>query len=353
MNFLKYLKDQKFLMFFYVVLMAFISAVIFLDGTSKVSLGNILYINLASIVFFIIYLLGKYLHFNNYYKALKDIIDTREYEIINRIPEPRSYSQKLYHNLLEKIYEEQSLKLQKLYDNKKENEEFITSWVHQIKTPITVSRLLIENNLGKANSDVLLSLEEELDKIDNYVEQALYNSKIDDFSKDYLISEVSVDRVVKDTVKKHAKNFINKKISVEIKDTELIVLTDKKWLSFILDQILSNSLKYTSNSGKISIYGIKQPKLQKLVIEDTGIGITSEDVNRVFDKGFTGYNGRQNYKSTGMGLYLSKKLALKLGHDIIIESEQGKYTRVTIAFPKLLDYLDVSRYSLKQNLKAD
>lgn len=347
MNFLKYLQEQKFLMLFYIVLMVFISSVIFLDGAVKISLGNILYINLVSIVFFIIYLCGKYLYFRSYYKALKDIIDTQENELINRIPEPRSYSQELFYNLLRKIYEEQSLKIQKLYDNKKDNEEFITSWVHQIKTPIAVSRLLMENNTNKTNSDVLLSLEEELDKIDNYVEQALYNSKIDDFSKDYLINEISVDRVVKDTVKKHAKNFINKKISVEIKDTELIVLTDKKWLSFILDQILSNSLKYTGRSGKISIYGVKDTKLQRLIIEDTGIGIASEDLIRVFDKGFTGYNGRQNYKSTGMGLYLSKKLALKLGHDIVIESEQGKYTKVTIIFPKLLDYLDVSRYKQK------
>ena len=231
-----------------------------------------------------------------------------------------------------------SSKIQRLYEQKKDYEEFITSWVHQVKTPIAVSRLLIENNLNSPNKETLYSLEEELDKIENYIEQALYYSKIDDFSKDYLINEVGLDRLVKEAVKKQAKTFINKKINIEIENTDLVVTTDKKWLSFILDQVLSNALKYTSHGGRIKIHGLIEDKAQKLIIEDNGVGVKSEDLHRVFDKGFTGYNGRENYKSTGIGLYLSKKLARKLGHDITIESKYGEYTKVTIIFPKLLDY---------------
>lgn len=343
MKFTKYLADRKFSIIFFILLMIFISSVIYLDGTVKVNLGNIVYINLVSFSFFTIYLAVKYLYYRNYYESLSYIIENEREEIINRLPKPKSYEQVLFHDVLIHLYNEQSSKIQRLYEQKKEHEEFITSWVHQVKTPLAVSRLLMERNSSSPYMDILNSLEEELDKIENYIEQALYQTKIDDFSKDYLISEVELERLVKDAVKKQAKTFINKKISIEINNTALAVTTDKKWLAFILDQILSNSLKYTSIGGKIKVYGLIEAKVQKLVIEDSGIGIKPEDLNRVFDKGFTGFNGRENYKSTGIGLYLSKKLARKLGHDITIKSKHGEYTKVTIIFPKLSDYLQVSK----------
>ena len=343
MKFYNYLADRKYSVLFYLLLMIFISLVIYLDDSLKINTNNIIYLNTVSSIFFIIYLIVRYLYVKNYFKTLNDIVKDNDEELLSRLPKPKSYEQKLFHELLSRVHENQTEKIQKLYENKKDNEEFITSWVHQIKTPVSVSRLLIENSLNKPNPQVLLSLEEEVDKIDNYIEQALYYSKIDDFSKDYLINEVSLDKVIKESIKKHAKTFINKKIKVEIDNIDLNVTTDKKWLLFIVDQILSNSLKYTREGGKIKILGLKDTKGQKLIIEDTGIGIKPEDLDRVFDKGFTGYNGRENYKSTGIGLYLSKSLAKKLGHDIFIESKYKEYTKVTIYFPKLLEYLEVSK----------
>jgi signal transduction histidine kinase len=343
MKFTKFLADRRFSIFCYVLFMIFISLVIYLDGSIKVGIGNILYINLVTSTFFIIYLITRYLYYRSYYKSLSDIVENERDEIINRLPKPKSYEQILFHKVLTSLNNEQKDKIEKLYEQKKDYEEFITSWVHQVKTPISVNRLLIESNLDSPNKETLNSIEEELDKIENYIEQALYYSKIDDFSKDYLINEVGIDRLVKEAVKKQAKTFIYKKINIEIDNIDLAVTTDKKWLSFILDQVLSNALKYTSDRGRIKIYGLIEDKAQKLIIEDNGIGIKSEDLNRVFDKGFTGYNGRENYKSTGIGLYLSKKLARKLGHDIVIESKYGEYTKITIIFPKLLDYLQVSR----------
>jgi signal transduction histidine kinase len=344
MKFTRFLADRKVSMLCFVLLMIFISLVIYLDGSIKVGLGNILYINLVSSTFFIIFLTTRYLYYRSYYKSLSDIVENKREEIINRLPKPNSYEQILFHKVLTSLNNEQNAKIEKLYEQKKDYEEFITSWVHQVKTPISVNRLLIESNLDSPNKETLCSIEEELDKIENYIEQALYYSKIDDFSKDYLINEVELDRLVKEAVKKQAKTFIYKKINIEIDNIDLVVTTDKKWLSFILDQVLSNALKYTSDHGRIKIYGLIEDKAQKLMIEDNGIGIKSEDLNRVFDKGFTGYNGRENYKSTGIGLYLSKKLARKLGHDITIQSKHGEYTRVTIIFPKLLDYLQVSKH---------
>jgi signal transduction histidine kinase len=341
MKFKRFLADRKLSILCFSLLMVFISAVIYLDTAFKVSLANILYINLVSIAFFILYLIVKFLYYRNYFKAINEIVRNERDEIINRLPKPKSYEQILFHEVLAVLYNEQSAKIQNLYDQKKEYEEFITSWVHQVKTPIAVSRLLIENNSSSPSKDTLYSIEEELDKIENYIEQALYYSKIDDFSKDYLINEIELNKLIKEAIKKQAKTFINKKITVEIENTDLMVTTDKKWLLFILDQVLSNSLKYTSIGGQIRVYGLIEDKVQKLVIEDNGVGIKSEDLERVFDKGFTGYNGREKYKATGIGLYLSKKLARKLDHDMYIESKYGEYTKVAIIFPKHLDYFQV------------
>ncbi|MDV4151341.1 sensor histidine kinase [Clostridium sp. AL.422] len=343
MKFNRFIADRKFSILCFLLLMIFISLMIHLDDTVTVSLGNILYINLVSFSFYLIYLIASYLYYRSYYQGLYDIVENKRDEIINRLPKPQNYSQILFHEIVSSLYNEQSSKIQRLNEQKKEYEEFIDSWVHQVKTPISVGRLLIENSPNSSNKETLYSIEEEFDKIENYIEQALYYSKIDYFSKDYIINEIELDRLVKETVKKQAKTFINKKIKIEISNIDLEVVTDKKWLSFILDQVLSNSLKYTLDNGKIKIYGVSEERAKKLIIQDNGIGIKREDLGRVFDKGFTGYNGRENYKSTGIGLYLSKKLAIKLGHDITIESQYGEYTKVTIIFPKLLDYLQVSK----------
>lgn len=337
----EYLKDKRYFIVFYVVLMTFISAVVYLDYTVKVSLDNISYINFVSFVFFLIYLIVEYVYRKRYYDNINYLIQNRKEDILNSLPEPRTYEQSIYNQLLKNIYEEQNIKIEELFEDKRENLEFITSWVHEVKTPIAVSRLIIENSIGKPQDEVLNSIEEEIDKIDNYVEQALYYSRIDAFSKDYLINDIDLGRVVKEVVKKHVKIFISKRIKIEIEDTNLNVSSDKKWLIFIINQILYNALKYTEQGGIIKVNFEKDEKEKRLIIEDNGIGIKTEDIRRVFDKGFTGHTGRENYKSTGMGLYLSKNLARKLGHDITIQSVYGEYTRVTIHFPKLTDYFNV------------
>ncbi len=343
MTLIKFLADKKVSVFCFTLLMLFISMVMRLDSFARVSAASIVYINLVSFSFFTLYLIASYAYYRRYYKSLSQIIEYRRDEIINRLPKPRNHEQALIYEVLLALHNEESLKLQAMHQQKKDYEEFITRWVHEVKNPISVSRLLIESSISTPNKETLYSLEEEVDKIDNYIEQALYYSKADEFSKDYLINEVELERLVKEAIKKHAKTFINKRINVEINDIALEVTTDKKWLSFIFDQILSNALKYTPQDGNIKIYGLVEDKVKKLIIEDTGVGIKPEDINRVFNKGFTGYNGRENYKSTGIGLYLSKKLAQKLGHDIAIESKYGEYTKVAIVFPKLTEYFQVAK----------
>ncbi len=338
-----YLKDKTGFIIFYVVLMSFISSVVYLDGLVKIRLENIVYINFSGLTFFLLYLLFDYFSMKKYYSVITYISKNNRKEIITSIPKAKNNEQALWSEILTNVYTEHQQKLNNLYEGKKENTEFVNSWVHEVKTPIAVSRLIIENSHNKSKNEILNSIEEEIDKIDSYIEQALYYSKIDDFSKDYFVNEISIEKVVKELVKKNAKTFINKKISIELLNLDVNLCTDKKWILFIIDQILSNALKYTNERGKIKIIVEENDKETILVMEDNGIGIKEEDLSRVFNNGFTGYNGRKEYKSTGMGLYLAKKLAVKLGHDITIESIYGKYTKVKIHFPKLMDYFNVTK----------
>ncbi|WP_125006080.1 sensor histidine kinase [Clostridium tagluense] len=342
MKFINFLRDRIFLILFYFMLMIFVSSVVYFNNVVKISIENIAYINIVGFIMFILYLIFEYIKNKRYYDVIKYIIENQEENIINSLPKSLNYEQKLYGELLMKVNEEFNLKINELYEAKKENVDFINSWVHEIKTPISACRLVIENSVYKSKEETLSNLEDEIDHIENYVEQALYYSRLDSFSKDYLINEINMHSLIMGVVKKHAKEFIGKKIKIEINDLEFTIDSDKKWLFFILDQILSNSLKYTGSNGLIKISGILNFSGKQLIIEDNGIGIKAEDIQRVFDKGFTGYNGREDFKATGMGLYLSKSLSTKLGHRITIESKPSEFTRVTVHFPKLIDYYRVT-----------
>lgn len=342
MSLKEYLIDKIKFIIFYVLLMSFISAVVYLDGLVKIRLGNILYINAIGLTLLLLYFLLDYFPMKKYYSTINYIAKNRKEDILTSLPKAKNYEQALWSEIVMSIYREQQQKLDKLYEGKKEGSEFIDSWVHEVKTPIAVSRLIIENSWNKSKNETLNSIEEEIDKIDSCIEQALYYSKIDDFSKDYFVNENNIKKIIKELLKKNAKAFINKKISIELLNLDVNVCTDKKWILFIIDQILSNSLKYTDEKGKITINTETNNKEKVLIIEDNGVGIKEEDLNRVFNKGFTGYNGRKEYKSTGMGLYLAKRLAVKLGHDITIESAYGKYTKVKLHFPKLMDYFNLN-----------
>ena len=195
-------------------------------------------------------------------------------------------------------------------------------WVHQIKVPIQAMRLL----LSKEEKNSPLNLE--LFKIEQYVEMALSCARLESDSTDYVIRSLPLEQIVKPAVRKYAPMFISKKISLEMSSLTATVLTDEKWAQFIVEQILSNSLKYT-RTGHIRIW---QKDPAALVIEDTGIGIDPADIPRLGERGFTGYNGRLDKKSTGIGLYLCKEISRRLSHTLTIESEPGKGTRVTIDF---------------------
>ena len=211
-----------------------------------------------------------------------------------------------------------------------EYREYIETWVHEVKTPISSSRLIIENN----KNEVTLNLNEELLKIENYVEQALFYSRSNHVEKDYVIKKTTLKALVSSALKKNSAALIEGKIRLETSALEKTVFTDVKWTDFIIGQILMNSVKYRSKDPKIEIYGLRNQNGVTLMIADNGIGICKKDLGRVFDKGFTGENGRASVKSTGIGLYLCKKLCGKLNLGLSIASTESRGTVVSIVFPR-------------------
>ncbi len=276
---------------------------------------------------------------------------------LERLPEPRDEVEELYQDMLHQLCSDFYSLDARSRKNRQEMLEYYTLWVHQIKTPIAAMRLLLQlpgvpekahRTFSKPKGEELsgeshLALSMELFQIEQYVDMALNYVRTDYMEQDMVIREYSLDGLIRQVIRKYARMFILKKLALNYEGVETTVLTDEKWLVFVLEQLLSNALKYT-NEGSISVYmgdhsGDSHKKI--LVIEDTGIGINPEDLPRIFHKGFTGYNGRNHKRSTGIGLYLSRIILKRLHHDIQITSRLGVGTRVELDLSSChLDMID-------------
>lgn len=256
------------------------------------------------------------------YKSLEELSANIEIAIKKDIS-PEDCIESFYQEMLEKLYEARKKIESDSGIQKQEMVDYYSLWAHQIKTPIAAMRILLqaEQDIGFERKS---ELEMELFKIEQYVEMVLSYIRMGDMASDLRLQWYTIDELVKPAIRKYSKLFILKKIRLNYEPIDNKVLTDEKWLGFVFEQLLSNALKYT-NKGEISIYIEKE---NVLVIEDTGIGIWKEDLPRVFEKGFTGYNGRTDKKSTGIGLYLCKSVVDKLNHRIYISSEVSKGTKI-------------------------
>lgn len=342
MSFIQYLKDKRFFLAVYVIVMLFVSLIMIVNDNWHLASQNLVYTHIFCFFFVSLYVTIGYFYRRSFYLKLQQLIESKQEDFHVAMPESQNQEQSLYIQLIQKVHVNHAEQLQKLIREKRDHQDFIMSWVHEVKLPIAASHLLIDNSSEKKLDIVVDKLEDELIKIDNFVEQALYYSRIDSFSKDYFITDVSLNIIIKNSVKRYAKLFITKRIRFQLEEGQPFVQSDSKWLVFIINQIITNALKYTHEDGDISFLMEEDSKEKRLLIQDTGIGIKEEDLQRVFERGFTGSNGRIHTKSTGMGLYLAKQMAIKLGHDISIQSEEGMYTRVIIHFPKMSNYYNLS-----------
>ncbi len=281
-----------------------------------------------------------------YYKRKKfySLIENRmkeldeKYLISELITNPDFIEGKILKEYLREAGKSMKENINKYKFSQEEYKEYVELWIHEIKLPISVVKLIIENN----KSEITENIDEEIDKIENYIEQALYYARSSNVEKDYIIKKVNLREIVNSTIIKNKKVLLENNVNLDIHDIDYEIYTDNKWIIFILNQIIQNCIKYSKKDNKkIEISSDIYKEKVVLTVRDNGIGIPKSDITRVFEKGFTGKNGRiLSKKSTGIGLYLVKKLCDKLGMSVKISSIVGEGTIVKLIFPKGSYYLD-------------
>ena len=293
------------------------STVVWLSGAGGVLAGYTALLSTALALFLALPDLRRFaLRHRQLSDALKSIRVSDE-----QLPPPENLIEEDYRQLIRALGEEKQRQASAMDLRMSDMQDYFTLWAHQIKTPIAAMRLILQTK--PENS--AMEIEGELFRVEQYVEMVLNYLRLDSDSTDFVFRTCALDDIIRQCVRKYAKQFIRKRIRLEYEGTALQVLTDEKWLCFVIEQILSNALKYTA-AGSIRIF----TQGETLVIADTGMGIAPEDLPRVFEKGYTGYNGRTDKKATGIGLYLCKRILNRLGHEISISAQVGKGTRVSI-----------------------
>lgn len=342
-NFIK----QNYIWILMIVTMSCIHLLyMYLIGARK---QDLVYAAVLDAILLLITVLVGFFRYSSKVKALSNALK-RPVEEQAQLPEATDDVEILYHRLLENQSIARSESESSAAIRQSQMRDYYSMWVHQIKTPISAMKLLLEaerEELGQLMcddeqsqcllSDNMDSFEDELFRIEEYVSMALQYQRVSSTENDFVLEKVSVDGVIRDTIKKYAKIMIRRHIGMNYSGTAQEVYTDGKWLAFMLEQILSNAIKYTPQ-GVVTIETAEEKYRFFITIKDTGIGIKAEDLPRVFEKGYTGYNGHADKKATGIGLYLCRQMADKLGHTIRMESEIGKGTKVWIGFD--LDYAD-------------
>lgn len=280
-------------------------------------------------IFMLGYLLSEYFRQKKKSKKIISLVDnvSEKYLISEIIKEPLEMENKAYYYALKQACKSMNDRISELEKENAEYQEYVESFVHEIKTPISALSLALENNND-------FRLKQEVDKINQLVEQMLYYARSENTEKDYFVKEIQLAEIIHSVILKYRHYMLNKKITLNIHDLDYIVITDEKWLSFIISQIIQNSIKYLDKDKKeIEVWGENNNNYIDLIIKDNGCGIKEADLVRIFEKGFTGTNRKKGY-STGMGLYLTKKLCDKLGLKLQIQSKEKEFTKLTITFPK-------------------
>lgn len=328
MKFIDFIKDKLGLLIFNFSFLIFTVLVIIFSPLDVIIFDTIFYITTVNLIFLSFYLIVSYIRKNKFLHLLKEGVDANSIKYISLLKMSNEEKECLK---LIKNHQKQCEDIININTNSFEkNTEILIMWVHDIKMPISIIKLIIERNENAYCEKSLDRIDNELMRIENSVERVLYLSKLDNFNKDFLIHEVNIEKVTREIIRKYSKYFIANKIKLNLENVNFNILSDKKWILFIFDQIISNALKYTQCEDSISIVGEKKDNTLEIIIRDTGCGIKKEDLNRIFDKGFTGNNGRNNAKSTGLGLYLTKELCKKLDHGICVDSVYNEYTEVII-----------------------
>lgn len=343
MNFKNYIKDRiSYAVAFFVntILIILVMYLTLIINHKKYPKENVLYSFLISLVLFLFFIIYDYIRTRPFYNYLNKIANS-SYDLDSMInmTEVRTYEQLMYNRILHETYKSYSDKLSKYEENQKQYIYFINQWVHQMKTPVSVINLLLQDKNEEDYRETLESISEENEKITHGLEMMLCNARLSQFNLDFKVEKVDILLVLRKAINDNKKSLIRHSIYPKvICEEDITVETDKKWISFVINQILVNAIKYSkdvSDEDKHITFEIKDEGARTVLsIEDQGIGIPKEDRTRVFNAFFTGINGRKTSESTGMGMYLSKRICDELGHSLTLESEEGKGTKFFIIFYK-------------------
>ncbi len=333
MNFLDFLKDKLLLLTLQAACMLASAAFLYATGYPAASIGILLF---CWFLILSVWLLGEYVRRRRYFRQLERILEDadQKYLLGELMPESFRLEDRLYRDMIRRSSKSVIERIHAVEDAGKDYREYIESWVHEIKAPIADIGLLCEKQKDGIGRRILM----ENRRTENYVDMALFYARSDEVYQDYLIKETTLQDTAEEMLRKNKYYLIENRIQAEVccPDT---VYTDVKWIAFILNQLILNAVKYRRDSGpRIRISTERESRSVLLTVEDNGLGIPPEELPRIFDKGFTGTNGRIRGQSTGMGLYLCRKLCGKLGIRIGAESAEGRGTRIMLEFP-VGDYL--------------
>ena len=323
-----YIKDKCLFFIQQFVLMVLLAFFLSVTGYPK---GNTLLILICWMLILLIQVLWKYQERRRYFDRMNQILEQVDQRYLLGELMPASYrlEDQIYREMIRKANKSMIERVRQTEDREKEYREYIESWVHEIKAPITAVDLMCVNHRGELTGRI----RKENRRIEDFVDMALYYARSDEVYKDYMMRQVRLADIVSEALSRDKQYLIGNGVRVDA-DCPDEVYTDPKWIGFILHQILQNAVKY--RKGEHPYIRISSEKAEggvRLTVEDDGIGIPKEELSRIFEKGFTGSNGRKIHASTGMGLYLSQKLCKKLGIRLYADSVQGEWTKLSLEFP--------------------
>lgn len=325
MSFWRYLKDHLAIVVAYALAILTglgLLALFDIDPTFLFYVGSILFwFGLLGFIF-------DYLPRRSYYQRLSQLRDdiTDPLQLPQLISSSSLYEADALQRTLERFALHQQAEVQAAKERSKEYRDYLELWIHEVKNPLASAGMALANQPNP-------KVNRELDRIESYLDQALYYARASSLEKDYLIQHLTLHQVVDRLLMKRAEVLIDHRFKIEREGLDLAVKSDPKWLLFILEQLIDNAIKYSSSEPVLRFEGKSHSDAIELIIEDNGIGISAKDLPRLFDKGYTGEHGRSFERSTGLGLYLCRLLAEKMGLSLSIQSQEHEFTRVTIRFP--------------------
>lgn len=340
MNFKRFIKENIKSILFNFSILLFINIYFLVLNLLNSQMGEIYYLDVILIFIYILVFIIKYGLWKERFSRLYEIIEEDNDINVNDIN--REYLEEEIMTYIINKKDNNYLKLLDMKDTQiKDMEEYISKWVHEIKLPISAISMILERI---DDSEINTEIKNETEKINFLVNSVMYGSRATAAAEDIFISEVKLQDIIKQAIKNNAFMLIRNNIEIKLDNLDYFIFTDKKWVLYVLDQLINNAIKYSKENAEIQFYGEESDKYICLNIRDNGIGIATEDLERIFNKGFTGSNGRNTrYKSTGMGLYFSKKILDKLGNSFEVYSVKNEYTLFKIKFNKISDFTTITK----------